>query len=85
VAIRLAASGGVAMRLMHLLRAFAINAYVRKLRAFLSVLRADFFGCSFRRWHECERAGIFRLPARYLPRRYPALLAEPARHQLCAH
>jgi radical SAM superfamily enzyme YgiQ (UPF0313 family) len=41
VASRIAASGGVAMRLMHLLRAFAIAAYVRELRAFFSVLRTD--------------------------------------------
>jgi hypothetical protein len=84
VATRLAACDGVAMRLMHLLRAFAINAYVRELRAFLSVLRTD---SSVARFADGTNASVPAYFDRLLDSRlgrYAVLLAEPARHQLCA-
>ncbi len=84
VGIRLAASRGVAMRVMHLLRAFAIAAYVRELHTFLLVLRQDPLVAGFA---DCANANI---PA-YFDHlldirlgRYAELLTPPMRHQLCA-
>jgi hypothetical protein len=72
------------MRLMHLLRAFAITAYVRELRTFLSVLRTD---SSVARFTDGTNASVPPYFDRLLDTRlgsYAALLADPARHQLCA-
>jgi len=69
---------------MHLVRAFAINAYVRELRAFLSVLRTD---SSVARFADDTNASVPAYFDRLLDTRlgrYAALLAEPARRQLCA-
>jgi hypothetical protein len=63
---------------MHLLRAFAINAYVRELRTFLSVL-----GRILRLLVASVPAYFDRLLDTRLGR-YAALLADPARRQLCA-
>jgi radical SAM superfamily enzyme YgiQ (UPF0313 family) len=85
VSARLAGSRGVAMRVMHLLRAFAIAAYVRELQAFLSVLRHDSSVAGFA---DGVNAGIppyfdHLLDARL--GRYATLLAGAARHQLNAN
>jgi radical SAM superfamily enzyme YgiQ (UPF0313 family) len=84
VAARLAASGGVAMRLMHLLRAFAISAYVRELRTFLSVLRTDSAVARFADGTNASVPAYFDHLLDNRLGRYAVLLAEPARHQLSA-
>lgn len=84
VATRFAASPSVAMRVMHLLRAFAIAAYVRDLQGFLSVLRDDRSVAGFVHGAHSSLPGYF---DRLLDTRlgcYATLLAEPARHEVCA-
>jgi hypothetical protein len=84
VATRLAASRGVAMRVMHLLRAFAIAAYVRELQAFLSVLRQDRSVAGFADGANASLPAYFDQLLDTRLGLYAALLAKPARHELCA-
>ena len=72
------------MRVMHLLRAVAIAAYVRELQTFLSVLRRDRSIAGFADGTNTRLPAYFDhlLDARL--GRYAELLAEPARHQLSA-
>ena len=84
VAARLVAARGAAMRMMHLLRAFAIAAYVRELQTFLALLRRDRSIAGFADGTNTRLPAYFDhlLDARL--GRYAELLAEPVRHQLSA-
>jgi radical SAM superfamily enzyme YgiQ (UPF0313 family) len=84
IATRLSAARGAAMRVMHLLRAFAVAAYVRELHTFLSVLRQDPSVAGFVDGKGASIPGYFDhlLDARL--GRYAALLTKPMRHQLSA-
>jgi hypothetical protein len=82
VATRLAAAPGVTMRVMHLLRAFAIAAYARELQAFLSVLRQEPSVAGFA---DGANMGIPQYFDHLLDTRlgrYAALLDGPSRHQI---
>ena len=84
VGARLVAARGAAMQMMHLLRAFAIAAYVRELQTFLALLRRDRSIAGFADGTNTRLPAYFDhlLDARL--GRYAELLAEPVRHQLSA-